>query len=237
MKNKKTGIILILVFVLLLGGASLLYNCLSGQVDSNQLALQSQSNDDKTAENSDSGAEGSAENNDADDTEENNNTEGSAQGNNEESDQSDAEEENDSDKVASLDFTVYDANGNEVHLFDFRGKPVVLNFWASWCGPCQMEMPDFEEKYKEIGDEVQFLMINVTTGRETLESAVAFIEEKGYTFPVFYDTESDAADTYGASSLPTSYFIDAEGYIVAWAIGMVDADTLDEAISLIWNAE
>ena len=96
------------------------------------------------------------------------------------------------------DFTVYDLDGNAVQLSDFIGKPIVLNFWASWCGPCQMEMPDFHEKYLQLGEKVNFLMINMTTGRETQESAIAFIEKNDYSFPIFYDMQSDAAMTYGA---------------------------------------
>ena len=128
---------------------------------------------------------------------------------------------------------MYDADGNEVKLYDFIGKPIVLNFWASWCGPCQMEMPDFHEKYLELGDEINFLLINMTTGRETLESAKSFIAEKGYTFPVFYDTKSDAAIAYGAYSLPTTYFIASEGYAVAHATGAIDGETLRRGIDMI----
>ena len=136
--------------------------------------------------------------------------------------------------VAAPDFTVYDKEGNPVQLYDYTGKPLVLNFWASWCGPCQMEMPHFEDKYQELGEEVQFLMVNMTDGsRETVDSASAFIEQQGYTFPVLYDTDSDAALTYGAYSLPTTYFIDADGYAVARATGAIDAETLQQGIDLI----
>ena len=132
------------------------------------------------------------------------------------------------------DFVVYDREGNAVHLYDYVGKPIVLNFWASWCGPCQMEMPDFQEKYLDLGGDVHFLMVNMTDGlRETVETASAFVEEKGYTFPVFYDSTSDAAYTYGAYSLPTTFFIDADGYAIAQATGALDAQTLQKGIDLI----
>ena len=132
------------------------------------------------------------------------------------------------------DFTVYDLEGNAYKLSDFRGKPVLLNFWASWCGPCQMEMPDFQKFYETHGDKVNFVIVNLTDGQqETVESASAFIAEKGYTFPVYYDTEQNAAQTYGVNSVPVTYFIDAEGYGIARAMGAIDENQLQGGINRI----
>lgn len=143
-------------------------------------------------------------------------------------------EANGQETVYAPDFTVYDAEGTPHTLSSFRGTPVVLNFWASWCPPCRSEMPDFDAAYAEYGDRVRFVMVNMTDGkRETVETASAFIEKQGYSFPVYYDTDMDAAYTYGVSSIPTSYFIGAEGAVTAWGMGALSAGDLDEAIKMI----
>lgn len=132
------------------------------------------------------------------------------------------------------DVTFYDLDGTAHKLSDYFGKPIVINFWASWCGPCKMEMPDFQEKYQTLGDDVQFLMVNMTTSqRENLDSASDYVAEQGFTFPVFYDTTGEVMTTFGVYSYPTTYFLDAEGNFIAYATGAIDSDTLQTGIDMI----
>lgn len=131
-------------------------------------------------------------------------------------------------------FTVYDAKGNAVTLDSLKGKPIVLNFWASWCGPCKSEMPDFEKVYAEYKDKVHFAMVNMTDGqRETQEKAQAHIDKEGFTFPVYFDLDLDAAKTYGVSAIPATYVIDADGNLVAYANGTISSEALIGALDNI----
>jgi len=138
------------------------------------------------------------------------------------------------EKQAAPDFTVYDGDGNAHKLSDFRGKPVILNFWASWCGPCKSEMPDFDEKYQEYGQQVHFLMVNLTDGsQETVETASEFIAGQGYTFPVYFDTDMEGAIAYGVNAVPVTYLIDGEGYLVGWGQGALSGEALQGGIDML----
>ena len=132
------------------------------------------------------------------------------------------------------DFTVQDIDGNDVKLSEQFGKPLVVNFWASWCPPCKEEMPDFESVYQEMGEQVTFMMVNLVDGsRETLETATDYITANGYTFPIYFDVNQDAAYTYTITSIPTTLFINAKGEIVASAVGAIDAEALKQGIRAI----
>lgn len=145
-----------------------------------------------------------------------------------------AADSGETEKVEAPDFSVEDVEGNVVKLSDFKGKPVVLNFWASWCPPCKSEMPDFDKVWKELGEDVAFLMLNMTDGqRETKKKADKFIAEKGFSFPVYYDVNQEAAYTYGISSIPVTYFIDKDGYVVTGSMGAMDEETLRSNLELI----
>ena len=132
------------------------------------------------------------------------------------------------------DFTVYDRDGNSYKLSDFEGKPVILNFWASWCGPCKSEMPDIEKAFSTYGDEIHFLIVNMTDGRqETVESASSYISDNGYTFPVYFDTQQEAAYTYGVASIPVTYLIDSDGNFQGYFRGAMTSDILQQGVDLL----
>ncbi|MCR4672365.1 MAG: redoxin domain-containing protein [Lachnospiraceae bacterium] len=137
----------------------------------------------------------------------------------------------------ALDFYVEDADGNTVHLFDFSGKPVVFNFWATWCPYCVKEMDGFEEAYLLYGDEVQFMMIDVCDGvQETKSKALDYVEEQGYTFPVFFDTSGSAIASYGVTGLPMTVFVNADGDIYSMFYGAMQKDKVMEQLEIISGA-
>ena len=138
---------------------------------------------------------------------------------------SEAEEE----EVIAPDFTVLDADGTEITLADrlADGKPIVLNFWATWCGPCKSELPAFDKAASEYADRVTFMMLNMTDGyQETVDGVKEFMEDNGYTFPVYFDTNYSAAIPYGANSIPLTYFVTSDGVVVGGYMGAMPEETL-----------
>ncbi len=143
------------------------------------------------------------------------------------------------ERQAAPDFTVYDLDGNAVKFSDRVGeKPIIINFWATWCGPCKSEMPHFEKAFKEYGDRIDFMMINPTDGvNDTKENVAKFLAETGYTFPVYYDLDSNAAMVYGITGFPMTFFIDKDGYLLGYVPGSMDEATLYECIGIVMGEE
>ncbi len=143
-----------------------------------------------------------------------------------------AEDETDAERAP--DFSVTDMEGNSVRLSDHLGRPVVINFWATWCGPCRSELAAYDEACQTYGDRIDFMMIDLTDGfRETEEGVKAFLKENGYSFPVYFDLGTAAANAYGVYSIPLSIFLDAEGKLVAQQIGAMDEKTLQGYLDLL----
>lgn len=129
------------------------------------------------------------------------------------------------------DFTVTDQNGQAVNLSDFNEKPVIVNFWATWCGPCKSEMPAFENLYKRYKDDVDIMMVNMTDDtHDTVERVKQFVSQNGFTFPVYFDTKADAANTYRVMSIPMTLFIDKNGNIVNTHTGAMTEKMLNNYI-------
>lgn len=123
------------------------------------------------------------------------------------------------------DFALANARAPDraVRLSDFRGRPVVLNWFATWCGPCRAEIPDFQAAYEALGGAVVFLGVNL---EESAEDAAGMLDEFGATYPALLDAEGDVALHYRLPGMPTTFFIDADGVLRAWGAGLIVEETL-----------
>jgi peroxiredoxin len=126
-------------------------------------------------------------------------------------------------KVEAIDFELEDLNGETRSLSSYRGKVVFLNFWATWCGPCRIEMPSMQRVYNELKDE-GFEIVAVDL-REDKKVVKKFIKEYELTFPVLLDKTGKVGGIYGTRSIPTTYIIDRDGFIVGRTIGAREWDT------------
>jgi peroxiredoxin len=121
------------------------------------------------------------------------------------------------------DFTVTMLDGSKVKLSSLRGKPVFLNFWATWCPPCVGEMPHFQALYPKYKDKMHFLAVSIDSDSATVEK---FVKSKSYTFPIAFDTNKTVAGTYNIQAIPTSFILDKDGKIIAYNLGAMSAGSL-----------
>ena len=134
------------------------------------------------------------------------------------------------------DFTAKLNNGEAFTLSDKKGQVILLNFWATWCPPCKAEMPDIQKLYEKSSTEGEDAVIVLgvaapNMGQEGSEEEIAaFMEEKGYTYPVLMDTEGELFASYGIMSFPTTFMIDRDGNVFGYVSGMLSADMMDSIV-------
>ena len=140
----------------------------------------------------------------------------------------------------NADLVLVDQDGTEHRLSDYRGKTVFLNFFATWCGPCQREIPDIEALYRDRGENASEAVVRGVANPKTSEhpqnsdvgvdEVEAFIDEYGITYPVLMDTTGQLFSSFGVSSFPTTFMIDKDGYVFGYAAGMLTADVMDNIV-------
>lgn len=133
------------------------------------------------------------------------------------------------------DFTLTDLDGNEVALSSLRGKVVFINFWATWCGPCRLEMPEMKRLHEQEIPDLVILAVNLTETEKSGEHVRAFMDLFEYTFPVLLDVNSAVTEGYQAVSIPTSYFVGPDGTIRAKHIGPMRLSTMESYVK--WARE
>jgi len=137
------------------------------------------------------------------------------------------------DRKPAPDFSLKDANGKTVKLSDYRGKVVLLNFWATWCGPCKIEIPwfiDFEQQYKDR----DFAILGISLDDDGWESVKPYIEQRKINYRIMVGNDELSQQYGGVDSLPTTFVIDREGRIASIHIGLVSkSEYQDEIVHLL----
>lgn len=137
--------------------------------------------------------------------------------------------------IPALDFTLTDQFGNTHTLDQYKGKTILLNFWATWCGPCRSEMPDLQAVYEDYGkNEKDLVVLGVAApnlGQEgSTEDITAFLEENGYTYPTLMNEDASLFYSYGISSFPTTFMIDKNGNVYGYIMGAQSREVFDDII-------
>jgi thiol-disulfide isomerase/thioredoxin len=122
-----------------------------------------------------------------------------------------------------LDFTLNTLRGDRLGTEDLRGQPVLINFWATWCGPCRIEMPYFEEAYQQFGPDLVVLAVNID---EPADQVQAFVNDLGLSFDILLDTGSKVQALYRVTAFPTTYLVDREGMVKVQHIGALSRSQL-----------
>ena len=132
------------------------------------------------------------------------------------------------------ELNVYDREGNPVSLADMKGKPVIINFWATWCGPCKSELPAFQRAYETYGEDIVFMMVDMVSGRtETKAGAIEYVDGQGFTFPLYFDEDETAVVNYDITAVPATFVIDAKGQVVKSHVGAMSFDELEALLKTV----
>jgi thiol-disulfide isomerase/thioredoxin len=128
------------------------------------------------------------------------------------------------------DFKLSSLDGMATSLIDFRGRPLILNFWASWCGPCREEMPLLQQVYEGLGDRIFVVGINYA---EPSSHVLSFTHTIGVTFPILLDSKGEVAKRYQIAGFPTTFFLNSEGKLVAYHVGALTPDMLSTYLRVL----